>query len=238
MSIYTELYPAVEEVLEMLPEELGPFVLRHLNSGQSQKLNRYNFTLGNDSEFIEWAGDNREEIMKRFMVAWMWLEKQLFVAPQPGQSGDWAFITPRGLKVLESEDFESYQKDYLLPIDNLDPILVRKVKQPFLRGDYDNAILQAFKEVEVRVRKKGGFSKEDIGVKLMRKAFGSPDGPLVDVESSKAEQNARMELFTGGIGFFKNPSSHRDIVFFDPKEVADIIHFSNQLLRIVDSIDV
>jgi len=41
----------------------------------------------------------------------------------------------------------------------------------FLRGDYDVAIFQAFKEVEVAVRTRGGFSATDIGTDLMRRAF-------------------------------------------------------------------
>jgi len=124
-----------------------------------------------------------------------------------------------------------------LPSEGLDPVLVRKVKQAFIRGDYDTAVFQAFKEVEVRVRKKAGLSNKDFGVLLMRKAFGPPSAPLVNKEADAGEQTARMELFAGALGTFKNPSSHRDVDFFDPKEVADIIHLANQLLRIVESIE-
>jgi hypothetical protein len=46
-----------------------------------------------------------------------------------------------------------------------------------------------------------------------------------------------MELFAGALGTFKNPSSHRDIEFSDPKEAADIIHIANELLRIIESIN-
>jgi len=61
----------------------------------------------------------------------------------------------------------------MLLSENLHPILVRKVKPIFIRGDYDTATFQAFKVVEVQVRKKGGYAESDIGVPLMREAFRS-----------------------------------------------------------------
>lgn len=238
MSIYTDIYPPIETALEMQPEELAPLVLKHLN--QIGNINRYNFTNGNASDFMEWAGNNREEAMQNLITAWMWLEKELLVAPKPGSQDSWAFITPRGKKILESQDFKTYQKGNLLPSEGLDPVLVQKVKPTFIRGDYETAIFQAFKEIEVRVRNKAGYgdqkSDEYLGVKLMRKAFNPENGPLTDSEASGGEKTARMELFSGAIGSYKNPSSHRYVDFNDPREVADIIHIANHLLKIIDSI--
>src|SRR3989338_2332327 len=238
MSLYEQIYPPVETVLDMEPEELAPLVLKYLSESGRQKLNMHNFTVGTDPDFVKWVGDDhwrRQEGLQRLIVAWRWLEQELFIAPQPGNI-DWAFITPRGLAVLESQDFETYQKGHLLPSEGLDPILVRKVKQAFIRGDYDTAIFQAFKEIEVRVRKKAGLSDSDIGVSLMRTAFNPKDGVLTEKSVSAGEQVARMELFAGAIGTYKNPSSHREVNLTDPKEAADIIHLANQLLRIVESL--
>jgi len=238
MSLYEKIYPPVETVLDLEPEELAPIVLKHLSESGQQKLNMHNFSLGTDPDFVKWAGEDprqREQVLQRMIVAWRWLERELFIAPQPGNI-DWAFITPRGRAILESQDFETYKKGHLLPSEGLDPILVRKVKQAFIRGDYDTAIFQAFKEVEVRVRKKAGLSNSDIGVPLMRKAFNPKNGILTNQSADEGEKIARMELFTGAIGTFKNPSSHRDVELSDPKEAADIIHVANQLLRITESI--
>lgn len=238
MSLYEKIYPPVETVLDLEPEELAPIVLKHLSESGQQKLNMHNFSLGTDTDFIKWAGEDhrqREQVLQRMIVAWRWLERELFIAPQPGNI-DWFFITPRGMQVLESQDFETYKKGHLLPSEGLDPILVRKVKQAFIRGDYDTAIFQAFKEVEVRVRKKAGLSNSDIGVPLMRKAFNPKNGILTDQNADEGEKIARMELFAGSIGIFKNPSSHRDVELSDSKEAADIIHIANQLLRIAESI--
>jgi len=238
MSPYEQIYPPVETVLDMEPEELAPLVLKHLSESGQQKLNMHNFTLDSDPDFVKWAGDDRcrrEEVLQRLVVAWKWLERELFIAPQPGNL-NCVFITPRGREILESQDFDTYLKGHLLPSEGLDPILVRKVKQTFIRGDYDTAIFQAFKEVEIRVRKKAELSNSDTGVSLMRKAFKPDGGKLTDPYMDKGEKVARMELFAGAIGTFKNPSSHRDVDLSDPKEAADIIHIANQLLRIIESI--
>jgi uncharacterized protein (TIGR02391 family) len=235
MARYKDIYPPIETILDMEPEELAPFVLRYLSETGQQILNMQSFTLGNSPDFIEWAGDHKRKALERLSVAWKWLERELFIAPEPGNVS-WAFITPRGRQVLESQDFEAYKKGHLLPSDNLDAILVRKVKPAFIRGDYDIAVFAAFKEVEVRVRKKAGLSNSDIGVPLMRKAFGSPNGPLTDQQADPGEQRAMMDLFAGALGIYKNPSSHRDIEFSDPNEAADVIHIANQLLRIIERI--
>ncbi len=227
--------PPPEEVLEMEPEELAPFILRYLQKQPQNSINRYNFSLLNDQAIYQRLGHVKaEEYAKCLMEAWVYLEREGFIAPRPGQQGEWAFVTRRGQKVVEAQDFEAYRKGHLLPSEGLDPILVQKVRQSFVRGDYDTAVFQALKEVEVRVRKKAKLTNKDIGVSLMRKAFNSVKGILTAKGADAGEQTARMELFAGAIGMYKNPSSHRDVAFADPKEAADIIHMANQLLRILE----
>jgi hypothetical protein len=44
--------PAPEQVLEMDPEELAPFILRYPQKQPVGSINRYNFSLLNDQELI------------------------------------------------------------------------------------------------------------------------------------------------------------------------------------------
>ena len=216
---------------------LATFVLKYLSTRENTgQMNRYNFTLGTDPDLRAYAGQHIKEFCKRLTEAWIWLERSMFLAPKPGEKGEWVFITRLGKKVLESQDFNTYKQGYLLPSENLDPILTRKVKPAFIRGDYDTAVFQAFKEVEVRVRTKAGYTSHNIGVQLMRDAFKPGNGPLADKNSESGEQQAMSDLFAGAVGKFKNPSSHRNVEYTEPNEVADIIHIANQLLRIVDNI--
>lgn len=229
--MFKEIFPPIETVLEMEPEEFAPFVLKDIQKKPS--INRHNYTLAS-TEIIEYAGrEHLEELQERLMEAFIWLEREMFVAPKPGQEGEWRFITRRGIKALQEEDFSSYVKGSLLSSETLHPILVRKVKPLFLRGDYDTAIFQAFKIIEVQVRKTGRHTKGDIGVSLMRKAFHPQTGSLTNTHSEKSEKQAMSDLFSGAIGLFKNPVSHRFIETISPEDAADLIRFANFLLKML-----
>ena len=88
---------------------------------------------------------------------------------------------------------------------------------------------------EVAVRAASGLGAEWIGVKLMREAFKRDDGLLTDMSAEPGERVARMELFAGAIGSYKNPHSHRDVAVDDHQEAIEIVLLANHLLRIVDA---
>ena len=114
------------------------------------------------------------------------------------------------------------------------PAISSKVWSFFSHGAYDTAVFEAFKQVEIAVRKAGGYAEADIGVKLMRKAFNVKNGDLTDPEQQESEKEARFFLFVGAIGAYKNPGSHRDVEII-AEEAIEIIAFASYLLRIVDS---
>ncbi len=212
-------FPPEAELLQMAPEDLGMHLLKYMTRGRAET-NRFNF--------LQMVADG--QVAFRFMEAWNWLTREGFLALAPNDMyGQNHFVTRAGEAVAQLDDLDVWRKANLFP-DYFDAALVRYVKPLFARGDYDTAVFRAFKEVETRVRKKSGFRSE-YGRGLMLKAFGE-NGPLMagDAEGRKAAR----ELFAGAISFCKNPSSHHEIDFDDPREVVDMISFANQLLRIVD----
>jgi uncharacterized protein (TIGR02391 family) len=230
-----DIFPPPEDVLNLEPEELAVFLLEYLREAEKSSpgsLNRYNFTL--QSTLGLYAGEKYDEVSKVMIEAWIWLEREGMIAPKPGTQGEWAFITRRGQRLVSKTDFTTYLKGSFLPEQSLDPVLARKVRPLFIRGDYDTAVFQAFKEVEIRVRNNADLPVDLIGVELMRKAFHPDNGPLTDKKQILAEREATSHLFAGAIGLLKNPSSHRDVSLNNPGEVAELILFANYLIRLAD----
>lgn len=233
VSIFS-MVPDPEALLALEPEELAGVVLQYLNSipeTDRGQLNRYNFSLPHTVR--EYPPAYRNQISQALMEAWVWLEREGLLAPKPGSKGEWVFITRRGKKLTTAEDLKAYRRGDVLPRRLLHPRLAQKVWASFLRGDYDTAVFQAFKEVEVRVREAGNFADTDIGVPLMRKAFETEKGPLSDTIAPKAEQESLAHLFAGAIGSYKNPHSHRS-VNIEAGEAAEMIMLANHLLNIVE----
>ena len=236
MSLMSSVLPPPDIALEMEPEELAVSVLECLcqfeETNSKGMLNRYNFTL--QSNLNQYAGAKYHAISRAIAEAWAWLEREGLIARTPGDQGEWVFVTRRGHKFRKDADASVYLTSSLLPDKLLDPRLASKVRPAFLRSDYDTAVFEAFKEVEVRVRRLSGADKIDIGVNLMRKAFHPESGALTDGTQVQSERQAISDLFAGAIGSFKNPSSHRDVDFSDPAEVVELIMLADQLIRIAE----
>lgn len=230
------IIPNPEDLLALAPEELAGAVLEVLNSIPPERngmLNRYNFTLPSGAA-AHYPREYQERASKAVAEAWGWLEREGLLALRPGEQHEWVFVTRRGKQVTGRAGLESYRRGNLLPKDQLHPLIATKVWATFLRGDYDTAVFQAFKEVEVAVRTRGHFGPTDIGVDLMQRAFNATTGPLTDMSVPMAERDALRNLFAGAIGSYKNPSSHRHVPI-DAQQAVEMIVLGSHLLRIVDS---
>lgn len=172
----------------------------------------------------------KQEIYQVIAEAWQWLENEGLVMARPDSNGLFC-PTRKGSSLKSENDVAAYRHGNILPEAVLHPKLVAKVRPMFLRGDYDVAVVQAFKLLEVTVRDAAGL--EMVGQKLMREAFHPENGALRDVSAPAGERQAMSDLFAGAFGHARNPFAHRDVAI-GRIDAARLISFASYLLGLAE----
>src|SRR5438477_12064736 len=105
-----------------------------------------------------------------------------------------------GQRMKSREDLAAYIKGNLLPKGQIHPLIAVRVYPAFLRGEYDTAIFQAFREVEIAIREAARIPEGTKGADVIRDAFRvandkGPAGPLTDQSIPRGEQESMLLLF-------------------------------------------
>jgi uncharacterized protein (TIGR02391 family) len=223
-------------VLALEPEELAGFLLRVLATVKpydNSMLHSGNFT-SPEGGLAQYPRGKHNALRTAILEAWNYLVAQGLLAPLPDRSCGWHFVTRRGKATSTATSYAEFRQANLLPRALLHPALQEKIWHLFVHRDYDTAVFQAFKEVEVAVRTAAHLPDSDLGVALVRKAFEPASGPLSLYSAQPAEREALAHLFAGAIGSYKNPSSHRHVAI-EAQEAVEMVILASHLLRIVDS---
>lgn len=237
--------PDAEVLLAMAPEELGAKLLflsraradrRALNAGMLHPGNFSGEIVGFGPGGAKYPDAHIAEIQLALSEAWAWLEAQGLIVPAEGANGRNGFrVLSRRARAYEHEDdLRSFATARMLPREMLHERIANQVWIRFMRGDYDEAVLYAMKQVEIALRAAVGDTSDSSGVRVARKAFQPDGGPLTDDQSEAGERQAMGDLFAGALGVFKNPQSHRNVDIDDPAEAAAAVMLASHLLRIID----
>ncbi len=235
-SIYT-IIEDHEFLLEMEPEQLAGLVLHLFNSSVKTEKELISISyFVSDDRLRHFPDEHQTDIRFALLEALEWLKNEGLIASEPDTERrlNQVFITRRGQKFKTPQDVEVYRKKTLLPKELLHPAIVDKVWLLFLQGDYNSAVFQAFRSVEIAVRDVGDFADEVCDVELMEEAFNPETGVLTQEFQIEEEKQATFALFSGAMGLYKKPTSHRNLYITSDTAIEKII-FASHLLKIVDS---
>jgi uncharacterized protein (TIGR02391 family) len=234
------IFPDPQDLLALEPEDLGGVILEIAPGVMQNGMFNVMSLLAQVSNVVgpSYPPGMRRPVTNALAEALSRLVSFGLLIEDPEQPATWYRPTRRAQALKSRTDVEQFRKGRILPVELLQPALAEKVWPLFLRGDHDIAVVQAFKVVEVSVRKAanakgGGFSDDVVGTALMQDAFHVEIGPLRNASAPPGERRAEMFLFAGAMGSARNPAAHHERNL-PPQEAARLIVFASHLLSIVE----
>jgi uncharacterized protein (TIGR02391 family) len=249
MDTLFSLFPDVDELLKVQPEDLAPILLKlalpHLQSAgfipsAVTQVSSTDATAGRDYPFYK-----RQTVEQLINRTWNLIEREGFTEPQAGMNGrnGWRIFTEKGEAVARGEDVQKLRNALAFPASLLHPAIRETSFRAVMRsansstlGDLTDAVRAAFVAVEDAVRQAGGYKAKDFGAPLMKAAFHPDTGPMGDRDTNKplAEREGLQTLFVGAMNAYRNPVSHRAL-HIELDEAKDQLLLASHLLRIVDA---
>ena len=148
------ILPKPNDLLALAPEDLGGVIIEVVPSLIQRGMFNINSLL---SPLYPVAGtaypaSSQHAVVLALAEALTWLSTQGLIVIDPQQPALWYRVTRRAANLHQRADVEAFRKGRILPDDLVPSLFARKVVPLIRRGDFDVAVFQAFKEVEVAVR--------------------------------------------------------------------------------------
>jgi len=143
------------------------------------------------------------------------------------------YPTKKGFHFPEAEFKKVVERWTILPTSYIHPNIMDKSFELLSIRQFDSAVLQAFKCIEIAIREKCRFSDEDYGIPLIRKAFNPQTGTLTNYSVPIAEREAQAHFIAGAYALYKNPCSHKDVKM-DVYDAFERIVIASKIMKIVE----
>lgn len=144
------------------------------------------------------------------------------------------YPTKIGFRFPERE-FRRVIRDYtLMPETYVHPDIVKKSFSLLNAKQFESAVLQGFKVIETAVRASIDAPSEEVGVKLLRRAFHPDTGLLSNASIPKAEREAFSNYIAGAFAYYRNSCSHREVEM-DFVSAFERLVVASDLLKAVES---
>jgi uncharacterized protein (TIGR02391 family) len=246
MSKLHDLFPTADSLLAHSAESLAPFLLA-IGAAERQNGMFWPPIVLQETVGTGMAAENQHAypFHKQRQVdalvgeTWALLERMGMIHPAPDINGrnDFMVLSRAGEQAMQAPDgFDRIRALRSFPKELLHPSIANAAWAALQRGDFSTAVREAFTAVEIAVREAGGYTHDDFGTDLMRKAFHEKNGRLTDhTLPTKAERESFAHLFAGAIGAFRNPHSHRKVAIDDLGEAQRQVLTASHLLYIIDA---
>src|SRR4051812_17617199 len=174
MQELAQTIPDPDEVLALEPEELGAKLLLLMRQKLARQREEQFHPRNLENEVTAAQGPygpRGEQVGLALAEAWAWLEAQGLIVAAAGINGanGWRRLSRRSQKFESEADLTTYAFARRLPKDALHPRIANTVWAAFMRGEFDVAVFQAMKAVEVAVREAAGYANEDFGTPMIAK---------------------------------------------------------------------
>lgn len=226
------------------PEELAGIVLREISrreerdghrwlTSANEGLQRQSFFNPSDAESLIHGlqGAELHETGQLLMEGWNWLECNGLIAAWHGNPM-YVNITRKGRAFLASPDTASLKRHTLLQAGIFHQELEGPIRSAFLRGEFRNAIEQAYSHLESRLRRCSP-NPALTAVPLARDVFKADGGTLTDPTLQPGEAKALADLFAGAMGWFRNLAAHRKLDATEA-DAIEALALASYLLRYLD----
>lgn len=238
-KLYAEI-PDPDVVLALEPEELGAkllFLTRVQFAEQMFHPGNLISEIYSDIPSPTYARSFLPALDLALTEAWAWLEAQGLIVPSSGINGQNGFrrLSRRAKRFQNEDEFYRFTIARVVPKELFHVAIREKVWMALIRGEFDVAVFQAMKQVEIELRAAIDAPDSLVGVKLARQAFDTSSGKLTDKNAEGGEKQACSDLFSGALGMFKNAHSHRHVNINDASEALEQIILASHLLRVIDA---